>query len=122
MLDPTINYQFQKMKEDLKQAEKNLKSAQEEVEAIQFSQQSILGKKLMAKCRLLQEENEEFGQKLAEGRIHKLECEIALQKEYIEELKQSLNESNDYIMQLDEEIENLQATNLQLVQQLKGKT
>jgi uncharacterized coiled-coil protein SlyX len=40
---------------------------------------------------LLQEENEELGQQLSEERTHKMENELALQRELIEELKKSLN-------------------------------
>lgn len=71
-----------------------MKQAQEDLEAVQFTPHSLTGKKLMAKCRLLQEENDELGEKLAEGRIHKLEAELALQKEYCEELKRCLNGMN----------------------------
>jgi hypothetical protein len=56
-----------------------------------FRTYSLIGKKLLAKCRLLQEENEEFGHQLSEGRIHNLENELALQRELTEELKKSLS-------------------------------
>jgi uncharacterized coiled-coil protein SlyX len=117
LLDPGVNYQFTKLKEELKEKDAKLKKLQEDFEAALFTPTSIQGKKLMAKCRLLQEENEEFGMKLNEGRISKLECELALQKEYSEELKKSLTESNGWVNAIEEDMLRLQATVLQLREQ-----
>lgn len=50
---------------------------------------SNTGKRLMAKCRLLYQENEELGRMIASGRIAKLEGELALQKKFSEEVKKS---------------------------------
>ena len=50
---------------------------------------SNTGKRLMAKCRLLYQENEELGRMISSGRIAKLEGELALQKSYSEEVKKS---------------------------------
>lgn len=77
------------------------------------------GKKLMAKCRMLIQENQELGRQLSQGRIAQLEAELALQKKYSEELKSSQDELNDFIIQLDEEVEGMQTTILVLQQQLK---
>ncbi|KAL0164716.1 hypothetical protein M9458_040469, partial [Cirrhinus mrigala] len=77
------------------------------------------GKKLMAKCRMLIQENQELGRQLSQGRIAQLEAELALQKKYSEELKSSQNELNDFIIQLDEEVEGMQSTILVLQQQLR---
>jgi len=51
----------------------------------------MTGKRLLAKCRVLVEENEDFGKQLSEGNIHKLQCELSLQKVYAEEIKRSLD-------------------------------
>ncbi|TRY99601.1 hypothetical protein DNTS_007912 [Danionella cerebrum] len=77
------------------------------------------GKKLMAKCRMLIQENQELGRQLSQGRIAQLEAELALQKKYSDELKSSQDELNDFIIQLDEEVEGMQSTILVLQQQLK---
>ncbi|XDV42298.1 hypothetical protein PO909_010982 [Leuciscus waleckii] len=77
------------------------------------------GKKLMAKCRMLIQENQELGRQLSQGRIAQLEAELALQKKYSEELKSSQDELNDFIIQLDEEVEGMQSTILVLQQQLR---
>ena len=43
----------------------------------------------MAKCRLLIKENEELGRVISGGKVAKLEENIALQRNLIEELKKS---------------------------------
>lgn len=42
---------------------------QEELAAANFTQESKVGRQLMAKCRSLADENEEMGQQLAEGKV-----------------------------------------------------
>ena len=50
---------------------------------------SQTGKRLMAKCRMLLQENEDLGRSMSSGRIAKLEGDIALQKRLIDEMKNS---------------------------------
>jgi len=50
---------------------------------------SVTGKRLMAKCRLLYQENEELGKTITSGRIGKLEGELSLQKNFAEEMRKS---------------------------------
>ena len=50
---------------------------------------SNTGKRLMAKCRLLHQENEELGKMISSGRVAKLEGELALQKSFSEEVRKS---------------------------------
>ncbi|XP_061097295.1 pre-mRNA-splicing regulator WTAP [Conger conger] len=119
MVDPSINLFFLKMKNELEQTKDKLEQAQNELSAWKFTPDSQTGKKLMAKCRMLIQENQELGRQLSQGRIAQLEAELALQKKYSEELKSSQDELNDFIIQLDEEVEGMQSTILVLQQQLK---
>lgn len=48
----------------------------------------------MAKCRLLYQENEELGKMTTNGRLAKLEGDLALQKSFSEEVKKS--QSGEY--------------------------
>ena len=50
---------------------------------------SNTGKRLMAKCRLLYQENEELGRMISSGRLAKLEGDLALQRNFSEEMKKS---------------------------------
>ena len=45
------------------------------------------GKRLMAKCRMLLQENDELGVNISSGRTAKLEGEVALEKKFVEEMK-----------------------------------
>lgn len=119
MVDPAINLFFLKMKAELEQTKDKLEQAQNELSAWKFTPDSQTGKKLMAKCRMLIQENQELGRQLSQGRIAQLEAELALQKKYSEELKSSQDQLNDFIIQLDEEVEGMQSTILVLQQQLK---
>ena len=50
---------------------------------------SHTGKRLMAKCRMLLQENEELGKVISSGRTAKLEGDIALEKTLVQEMKKS---------------------------------
>nr|CAI5850638.1 unnamed protein product [Callosobruchus analis] len=73
----------------------------------------------MAKCRLLYQENEELGKITSSGRIAKLESDLALQKSFSEEVRQSQNELDSFLADLDEDVEGMQSTILYLQQELK---
>ncbi|CAD7671370.1 unnamed protein product [Nyctereutes procyonoides] len=87
MVDPAINLFFPKMKGELEQTKDKLEQAQNE-----------LSKKLMAKCRMLIQENQELGRQLSQGHIAQVEAELALQKKYSEELKAGM-QSNILVLQ-----------------------
>jgi len=108
------------MKTYITKLEAELKKTQEDLLAVKFTPQSVTGKQLMSKCRLLYEENEEFGLQVSEGRIHQLQCEVALNQEYAKELRESLDESNLLVMQLDQEIETLEEE-LTKLKKIKGE-
>ena len=121
---------------------------------------SVTGKKLMAKCRSLMQENQELGKQISQGRVAQLEAEISLQRKFNEEIKASQDggccdnhlilhvsfdvsllyslppslppslslfplylhpiELSEFVFQLDEEIEAMQATLLHLEHQVKS--
>jgi len=76
----------------------------------------------MARCRTLLKENEELGKQISQGRIAKLEGEIALEKKLVEEMRVAQNETEQFVMELDDDTEGLQATVYLLQQQLKEAT
>lgn len=62
-----MNENYRLVKEQLGVLEKKLLEAQQDLLANEFSTQSATGRQLMAKCKRLQEENEQFGKEMAEG-------------------------------------------------------
>lgn len=103
----------------------------------------------MAKCRLLYQENEELGRMIASGRIAKLEGDLALQRSFSEEMKKSqsgiafiiylslylalicglkqlltfsnvfITELDEFLQDLDEDVEGMQSTIYFLQQELR---
>jgi septal ring factor EnvC (AmiA/AmiB activator) len=67
LLDPALNKEFNRLKTELESTHKELKHVQQELAATNFTQESKIGRQLMAKCRALADENEEMGRELSEG-------------------------------------------------------
>ncbi|UYV60658.1 WTAP [Cordylochernes scorpioides] len=80
---------------------------------------SNTGKRLMLKCRKLHQENEELGKLVTSGRVAKLESELALQKNFSQEIKQSQAEMDDVLVQMEENAELMQNTIQALQNRLK---
>jgi hypothetical protein len=89
ILDPAVNLIFQKLKNELKATKAKLEETQNELTAWKFTPDSNTGKRLMAKCRQLYQENEELGKMTSNGRLSKLEGDLAFHKGLCEELKKS---------------------------------
>ncbi|OMO60009.1 hypothetical protein CCACVL1_24468 [Corchorus capsularis] len=87
LLDPAIHEEFTRLKNLVEEKDKKVKELQENIAAVSFTPQSKIGKMLMAKCRTLQEENEEIGTQAEEGKIHELAMKLALQKSQNAELR-----------------------------------
>lgn len=86
-LDPAIHEEFTRLKTLNEDKEKKVKELEENAKAVNFTPQSKMGKMLMAKCRTLQEENEEIGAMASEGKIHELAMKLAVQKSQNGELR-----------------------------------
>ncbi|KAK0071358.1 hypothetical protein PV325_013057, partial [Microctonus aethiopoides] len=119
LLDPAINILIQKLRQELITTKAKLEDTQNELSAWKFTPDSNTGKRLMAKCRLLYQENEELGRMIASGRIAKLEGELALQKTFSEEVKKSQSELDEFLQDLDEDVEGMQSTIYFLQQELR---
>lgn len=89
LVDPAVNLLINSLRKELATTRAKLEETQNELTAWKFTPDSNTGKKLMAKCRLLHQENEELGRMTSSGRIAKLEGDLALQKSFCEEVKKS---------------------------------
>merc|ERR1712037_481996 len=65
------------------------------------------------------QENEDLGKMIASGRLAKLEGELALQKNLTEEMKKNQLEMDEFMAELDEDVEGMQSTIYYLQQQLR---
>lgn len=119
LLDPAVNLLFERLKRDLDSARAKMEETQNELAAWKFTPDSNTGKQLMAKCRLLIKENEELGRMISSGRLAKLEGDLALQRNFSEELKKSQSELDEFLLEMDEDTEGMQGTIYYLQQQLR---
>mmetsp|Transcript_23737 Transcript_23737/g.52082 ORF Transcript_23737/g.52082 Transcript_23737/m.52082 type:complete len:347 (+) Transcript_23737:93-1133(+) len=108
LLDPALNREFTRLRSELESTQKELKHVQEELAATNFTQESKVGRQLMAKCRALADENEEMARELAEGKMHELESQLAMAKDSAAEMVANCLELEDHSAMLDEEAEELQ--------------
>lgn len=122
LLDPAVNAEIRRLREQVKEAQAREKEAQAELEASQFSAGSLAGKKLMQKCKDLQTENEQLGKELSDGRLQKLRAEVAMHKEVAHELGRNLSEAREWAESLLEELETAQATIFELRREGKKST
>ncbi len=72
-----------------------MQETQDELSAWKFTPDSATGKRLMAKCRQLLQENEDIGKMISSGRLAKLETELAMQKRLCEEMKKNQVSTTD---------------------------
>eukprot|EP00798_Chlamydomonas_sp_ICE-L_P017957 gene17957-24361_t len=108
LLDPALNKEFSRLKSELEATQAELKNTQEELAATSFTQESKVGRQLMAKCRSLADENEDMGRELAEGKAHMLETQLAMAKDFASEVQAGFLELQDHCKLLDDESEELQ--------------
>ncbi|CDP16956.1 unnamed protein product [Coffea canephora] len=136
LLDPAIHEEFTRLKNLVEEKDKKVKELQDNVAAVNFTPQSKMGKMLMAKCRTLQEENEEIGNQANEGKIHELSMKLALQKSQNAELKSQfeglckqmdgftndVDRSNEMVLLLQEKLEERDDEITRLKQELQQRS
>lgn len=121
LLDPAIHEEFTRLKNLVEEKEKKVKELQDNVAAVNFTTQSRMGKMLMAKCRTLQEENEEIGALASEGKIHELAMKLASQKSQNAELRSQCEGICKYMEGLTNDVERSSEMVLLLQQSLEEK-
>lgn len=119
LLDPAINLVFQRMAKEMDDHKEKLKQKQNELSAWKFTPDSQTGMRLMTKCRMLLQENGELGKMISSGRTARLEGEIALQKSLVTEMKTNQKELDEFVGELEEDVEGMQGMIFMLQQQLK---
>lgn len=119
LIDPALNMMFEKMRSEMEAAKVKVEEMQNELSAWKFTPDSTTGKRLMAKCRLLHNENEELGKEMSTGWVAQLTGNLALQKKFSEEMKKSQSELDEFLLELEEEVEGMQNTIYYLQQRLR---
>lgn len=122
LLDPAVHREFRKMRTDADAKAHEAKLLRQELQAVSFSQDSKTGRMLMAKCRTLQEENEEYGRELAEGKVHALERAAALARGFGDDIRRQYATLETHAHALDRENEELQGQLFLARRQMKQTT
>eukprot|EP00300_Choanocystis_sp_HF-7_P026633 c3022_g1_i2.p1 GENE.c3022_g1_i2~~c3022_g1_i2.p1 ORF type:complete len:236 (+),score=52.25 c3022_g1_i2:625-1332(+) len=107
-LDPCVQDEITNLKSQVETLGKRLKDAEEETQAVQYSKDGIIGKKLKSRCRLLAEENKELGRERYEGRTEQMTREMTLYKKHIAMLRRDYKDALEVISQLTKELDKSQ--------------
>lgn len=89
LVDPAVNLMFESIKKELDDSKTKLKQAQDDLIAYKFSPDSHIGKRLMARCHVLLNENDDLGRMISSGSVAKLEETIAMEKKFIQDMKRA---------------------------------
>ncbi|XP_031287719.1 FKBP12-interacting protein of 37 kDa [Pistacia vera] len=136
LLDPAIHEEFRRLKNLVEEKDKKVKELEENIAAVAFTANSKMGKALMAKCKTLQEENDEIGRQNEEGETHQLQLKLALQKsqnaelrsqfeglyKHMEGLTDDVERSNEMVLILREKLEEKDRKIERLKQELQQKS
>eukprot|EP00386_Alphamonas_edax_P007674 GDKI01025522.1.p1 GENE.GDKI01025522.1~~GDKI01025522.1.p1 ORF type:complete len:245 (-),score=68.56 GDKI01025522.1:250-984(-) len=117
IIDPAVNMELRLLRERLQEKDEAMRKLQTEVDSAGFDPNSVTGRRLINKCKTLQEENADLGKLLAEGALQDVQLQVNAQKHQSERLKNRLKEEHEFSLQMDEEIEKLHST----VAELSGK-
>ncbi|KAF5727600.1 FKBP12-interacting protein of 37 kDa [Tripterygium wilfordii] len=120
-LDPAIHEEFTRLKNLIEEKDKKMKEMEDHNIASSFTPYNKNGRMLMAKCRTLQEENEEIGKQAAEGKMHELALKLALQKSQNAELRTQFEGLCKHMEGLSNEVESSHEMVLILQEKLEEK-
>jgi len=87
VLDPSLNVLVGYLRRQVREKDVKLERLKEELEAAQFSDNTSIGARLKAKCRMLMDENEELGLQLSEKRVEQAERALVAERKAVEDLK-----------------------------------
>ncbi|KAL1363917.1 hypothetical protein HN51_012077 [Arachis hypogaea] len=121
LLDPAVHEEFTRLKNLVEEKDKKVKELQDNIAAINFTPQSKMGKMLMAKCKTLQEENEEIGNQATDAKIQELAMKLSLQKYQNAELRSQFEGLQTHMDGLTNDVERSNEMVLMLQEKLEEK-
>ena len=104
LLDPLLINEFKTIKAIIKEKEDKLRTKDEELTALQTTQNNPQFKKLVAKCRELNKENTELYNYTQGGTLENLKYENGLEKSQIDQLMLKLKEKDIINHEIENEI------------------
>lgn len=103
LIDPAVSHVFEKMKSELASHKRKRQEALEDASALKFNPDSQMGKRLVAKCRQLSQENRELSEM-----VSKLEDEVAVESQVVRETRTHQLEFERFMLEMEDQLESLQ--------------
>ncbi|ESS30735.1 hypothetical protein TGRUB_212960 [Toxoplasma gondii RUB] len=107
VVDPAVSLEIKTLRRKLFDTETLLRRAKEQLAAQNFSGQSVMGQRLINKCKTLQEENNELGRSLAETHLQPLTVEVAGLKKHVAFLRGELRQLRELNSDMDRDNETM---------------
>ncbi|CBZ51514.1 conserved hypothetical protein [Neospora caninum Liverpool] len=107
VLDPAVSMEIKTLRQKLFDTETLFRRAKEQLAAQNFSGQSVMGQRLINKCKTLQEENNELGRSLAETHLQPLTIEVAGLKKHVAFLRGELRQLRELNSDMDRDNETM---------------
>lgn len=104
-MDVSSNRVFERMKEHVEECKTAKEEALHDMQAWTFTSESQSGKRLVARCKKLLHENEEFGKQVTSGNVAKLNAEIEMHKHCIQVIRKQEHEYDALLVEVDEELD-----------------
>ncbi len=98
------------MRELLQEKDKKIQKLEDELKGFQFSATTSAGKKLIDKCKMLQEENDEFEKQISKGVVQNYNLEIAELKKQLKDNEYEMHKLRDENTELRKENTDLEDT------------
>lgn len=115
LLDPTVNLEIRELRLKLFEQANELQKTKDELRASSFSADSVMGRRLINKCKALQEENTDIGKMLLETNLQPLQIQIGILQKQLAFFKQQLKVFHASTMELEDD-------NVKLTRQLQDLT
>ncbi|KAF0993040.1 hypothetical protein HZS_7651, partial [Henneguya salminicola] len=109
LTDPALNYLYSKVLEEIEKYKSRLNDAEDELKGANFNLDSVTGRKLISKCRLLENENEELGKEFTEGRFSQLDLALKMERRNRLNLEESFKNMIKLVDMYETQIETLQS-------------
>eukprot|EP01071_Lankesteria_metandrocarpae_P000207 Lankesteria_metandrocarpae@DN1033_c0_g1_i2.p1 len=106
-LDPAVNLEIKELRARVQDEETKVKKLKDELQASNFSADSLMGRRLINKCRTLQAENQDLGRLLTENQLQPLQLQVVAFQKQLDFYKQQMQMMQELNADLDDENERL---------------
>jgi len=106
-VDPAVNLEIKELRCCLTKEESEIRKLKDELHAANFSADSVIGRRLISKCRTLQSENNDLGRLMSESQLQPLQLQVVAFQKQLEFYRQQMRALQELNTDLDEENERL---------------